>query len=261
VSGPESGLLSRLLTWGFRRYVRRFVRSNFNAARVVGQESLLQVGEQPLVVYVNHPGWWDPMVAVLLTDLLLSAHRFAAPMDAEALQRYPILERLGFFGVSRETISGAREFLRHSRGVLQHSRTALWITPTGHFHDVRQALPFQPGLAHLVDRSFGGVVLPLALEYPFWNERRPELLAAFGSVVDCSQLSEDREERTGQLESGLRGAQERLSKLAIARDPSAFTTLLDGSAGIGGWYDVWRRLMFWRRGQRFVERHEERAHG
>ena len=79
--------------------------------------------------------------------------------------------------------------------------------------------------------------------------------------MDCSQLSEDREERTGQLEFGLREAQERLSKLAIARDPSAFTTLVDGSAGIGGWYDVWRRLMFWRRGQRFVERHEERAHG
>jgi len=261
VSGPDSGLLSRVLTWGFRRYVRRFVRSNFNATRVVGQESLLQVGEQPLVVYVNHPGWWDPMAAVLLTDMLVSARKFAAPMDADALKRYPVLERLGFFGVSRESISGAREFLRHARSVLQDSRAALWMTPAGQFHDVRQSLPFQPGLAHLVDRSFGGAVLPLALEYPFWNERRPELLAAFGSVVDCSQLSEDREERTGQLESGLREVQDRLRQLAIARDPGAFTTLLDGSAGIGGWYDIWRRMAFWRRGQRFSGRHEERADG
>ncbi|MFM7833582.1 MAG: hypothetical protein ACKPJD_17455, partial [Planctomycetaceae bacterium] len=106
MSGPDSGLLSRVLTWGFRSYVRRSIRSNFNATRVVGQESLLQVGEQPLVVYVNHTGWWDPMAAVLLTDMLVSARKFAAPMDADALQRYPVLERLGFFGVSRESISG-----------------------------------------------------------------------------------------------------------------------------------------------------------
>jgi hypothetical protein len=48
--------------------------------------------------------------------------------------------------------------------------------------------------------------------------------------------------------------------LAIGRDPAAFETLLDGRAGVGGWYDLWRRLMFWRRGQKFAGRHEEREH-
>lgn len=260
MSNPVSGLLSRVLNRGFRRYVRRFVRSNFNAVRVVGHESLQQIGERSLVVYVNHPGWWDPMAAVLLTDMLLSPRQFAAPMDAAALSRYPILERLGFFGVPREPISGAREFLRNARAVLQDSQTALWITPTGHFHDVRQPLPFQPGLAHLVDRKFGGLVLPMALEYPFWNERRPELLVAFGAVVDCTLLADDREDRNGQLEAGLQAVQERLRLLAIGRDPAAFETLLDGRAGVGGWYDLWRRLTFWRRGQKFAGRHEEREH-
>jgi hypothetical protein len=126
---------------------------------------------------------------------------------------------------------------------------------------VRQPLPFQPGLAHLVDRKFGGVVLPMALEYPFWNERRPEFLAAFGTVIDCSQLADDRDERTRQLEAGLQTVQERLRLLAIGRDPASFRTLLAGRSGVGGWYDIWRRVTFWRRGQKFAGRHEEGEDG
>ena len=259
MSGPGSGLLSRVLNRGFRRYVRRFIGSNFNAARVTGVEHLLSLGEGPVLIYVNHPGWWDPMSAVLVTDLLMSERQFAAPMDADALKRYPILERLGFFGVSRDSTAGAREFLRTARTVLQDSRTALWMTPTGRFHDVRQALPFQPGLAHLVDSDFAGMVLPVALEYPFWNERRPELLVACGPPVNCSQLSADRESRTRQLEAALLEVQTHLRDLAIARDPRSFRLLLDGQGGIGGWYGLWRRLSFWRRGQKFADRHEERS--
>jgi len=256
VSNPVSGLLSRVLNRGFRRYVRRFVRSNFNAVRVVGHESLQQIGERSLVVYVNHPVWWDPMAAVLLTDMLLSPRQFVAPMDAAALSRYPILERLGFFGVPREPISGAREFLRNARVVLQDSQTALWITPTGHFHDVRQALPFQPGLAHLVDRSFGGVVLPLALEYPFWNERHPEALVAFGPVLrptDAPGRSAD--EWTAILARELEAAQDRLAVAARRRDPTAFRTLLAGRVGVGIVYDGARRLRAWFRGERFDAAH------
>ncbi|MGV2342157.1 MAG UNVERIFIED_CONTAM: hypothetical protein LVR18_52055 [Planctomycetaceae bacterium] len=106
---------SRVLNRGFRRYVRRFVKSSFNAVRVAGAEHARGLPAGSVVVYVNHPGWWDPMVAVLFTDLLLHDRKFAAPMDAAALARYPVLERLGFFGVERDSAAGAREFLRQSR--------------------------------------------------------------------------------------------------------------------------------------------------
>ena len=62
-----------------------------------------------------------------------------------------------------------------------------------------------------------------------------------------------------ELEAALLEVQTHLRDLAIARDPRSFRLLLDGQGGIGGWYGLWRRLSFWRRGQKFADRHEERS--
>lgn len=249
--------MSRILVRGFQRYVRRFVSSSFNAVRVSGLEYAAALPHGSVVFFVNHPGWWDPMTAVLLTDLLPGKRRFAAPMDADALRRYPVLEKLGFFPVARNSAAGAREFLRESRRVLADRNTALWITPAGRFHDVREHAAFQPGLSHLVDRDFDGSVLPAAFEYVFWNERRPEMLVRFGAPINCRQLPEDRDARTGALEEELRKQQRVLAELAVARDPNAFQQVLVGRAGIGGVYDLWRRALCWLKGQSFAARHEE----
>ena len=251
---------SRVLNRGFRRYVRRFVKSSFNAVRVAGAEHPRGLPSGSVVVYVNHPGWWDPMAAVLFTDLLLN-RKFAAPMDAAALARYPVLERLGFFGVERDSAAGAREFLRQSRRVLAGGQVALWITPAGRFHDVRESVPFQSGLSHLVDRECGGSVLPVALEYVFWNERRPELLARFGPAIAGGALPEERGERTVFLEQRLAEQQQALAEQALERSGAGFEQLLAGSGGIGGCYDAWRRLTCWLRGGSFEARHEAEPGG
>ncbi|MFM7056771.1 MAG: lysophospholipid acyltransferase family protein [Planctomycetota bacterium] len=251
---------SRVLNRGFRRYVRRFVKSSFNAVRVAGAEHARGLPSGPLVVYVNHPGWWDPMAAVLLTDLLLQ-RKFAAPMDAAALVRYPVLERLGFFAVERDSAAGARDFLRQSRRVLAAGDVALWITPTGRFHDVRESVPFQSGLSHLLDREFGGSVLPAALEYVFWNERRPELLARFGPAMSGLAFPEDRGERTLYLEQRLAEQQSALAGQALERSGVGFEQLLAGAGGIGGLYDAWRRMSCWLRGSVFESRHEAAGGG
>jgi hypothetical protein len=89
-----------------------FVRRNFNAVRANRAcGKLAELPGAPMVCFINHPGWWDPMTGVLMTDLLFpERHRFAAPMDAEALKSYPILERLGFFAVERERPPARRIF-------------------------------------------------------------------------------------------------------------------------------------------------------
>jgi 1-acyl-sn-glycerol-3-phosphate acyltransferase len=231
------------------------VRKNFNAVRVTGQEQLAKLPAAPIVCFINHPGWWDPMTGVLMTDLLFPRCQFAAPMDAEALRSYPILERLGFFAVERETASGAKGFLRTSRELLKNPLTILWLTPAGKFHDIRKPAPFMNGLSHLVDSDFHGTALPMAIEYTFWNERSPELLVRLGDPIDCASLPADRDARTLVFETALATTQTSLAELAIARDPASFTTLAMGRAGIGGLYDLWRRMIAGLRGQQFQDRH------
>lgn len=250
-----ASLPSKILNWGFRRYVRRFVRKNFNAVRVSGLEHLAELPTAPIVCFINHPGWWDPMTGVLMTDLLFADRHFAAPMDAKALKSYPILERLGFFAVERDTASGAKDFLRTSRELLKNPQTILWLTPAGRFHDIREPAPFMNGLSHLVDSEFPGIALPMAIEYTFWNERFPELLVRFGDPVSCAALPADRDVRTCVLQTALATTQSSLAELAIARNPANFATLTMGRAGIGGLYDLWRRMIASLRGQQFQDRH------
>jgi hypothetical protein len=57
------------------------------------------------------------------------------------------------------------------------------------------------------------------------------------------------------FETALATTQTSLAELAIARDPASFTTLAMGRAGIGGLYDLWRRMIAGLRGQQFQDRH------
>jgi 1-acyl-sn-glycerol-3-phosphate acyltransferase len=250
-----SSLPSKILNWGFRRYVRRFVGKNFNAVRVAGHTQLMKLPSAPIVCFINHPGWWDPMTGVLMTDLLFSGRQFSAPMDAEALKSYPILGRLGFFPIERDSASGVRGFLRTSRALLKNPQTILWLTPAGKFHDIRQPAPFMNGLSYMVDSEFQGIALPMAIEYTFWYERFPELLVRFGAPVDCATLPADRDARTLVFEKALATTQKSLAELAIARDPASFTIVVMGRAGVGGLYDFWRRMIAGLRGQQFQDRH------
>jgi 1-acyl-sn-glycerol-3-phosphate acyltransferase len=168
------------VTW-FSWYARRYVARHFHGMRV-SREGLPADCEGPLIVYLNHGSWWDPLIALLLTQRYLAAREFAAPIDAAALKRYGILERIGFFGVEQGTWRGARQFLRTSEEVLKRERGAVCVTPQGRFADVRERpLRFAPGLGQLASRLTAGTILPLAVEYAFWEERTPEVLARFGS--------------------------------------------------------------------------------
>jgi 1-acyl-sn-glycerol-3-phosphate acyltransferase len=253
----STSMTSRILNRGFRRYVRRFINKNFNAVRIAGRHHVEPLPPGPIVCFANHPGWWDPLTAVLITDQLFPGRRFFAPIDAEALTRYPILDRLGFYPLARSSVTGTKQFLLQSRELLKSPETTLWLTPTGKFTDVRRSDPFMEGLASLVDRDFSGTLLAMAIEYTFWNERFPELLVEFGAPIDCGELPAQRSERTRVFEDCLAKAQASLAERAMARDPAAFSTLAIGRAGIGGFYDAWRRATAWVRGQPFQARHTE----
>ena len=234
-----AGSLPRIVTpllGFFRRIVRRYFRRSFHAVRVRGAERF-SAATGPLIVYANHGSWWDPMVAFYLADKLMPGRRHYAPMDAAALERYGILRALGVFGVAMDSARGAVQFLRTGEAVLA-SDGVLWVTPQGKFVDARvRPLEFKAGLAALASRT-GCTVLPLAIEYTFWDERTPECLLQFGEPVHVARG----QAMDGVLEAALLGTMGELREAAMTRDARAFTTLSDGSVGTGGFYAVGLRL-------------------
>ncbi len=246
--------ISRFTLIFFRGIVHRYFRRQFHAVRSNGVIEPALIAHRPLIVYTNHTSWWDPMVCYLLAWTFAPKLRHFAPMDAEALNRYAILKRIGCFPVDIRNARGAVQFLRMGEAVLR-SGGVLWVTPQGRFTDVRdRPLLFKPGLATLAARVGECTLLPVAMEYTFWDERKPEVLVELGPPVEVR--GETAEHLEPQLTAALEAAMDRLRAAALTRDGRAFQrVLLRGSAGVGGFYGLGKRIGAVLTGRRYRAEH------
>lgn len=241
----------------FERVMRRQMARAFHAVRLaepgVPRAVLDLPPERPLIVYSNHPSWWDPAFAMVMIPRQFAGRACFGPIDAAMLERYRFMRRIGLFGVEPGTRAGAAAFLRTSRAVLARPSRMLWVTAQGSFADARERpVRLRPGVARLMASVPGAVALPVAVEYPFWSESRPEALARFGAPLDGAGSAEAWNAR---LEGALEEAMDALARDAAARDPAPFRVLLGGRAGVGGVYDLWRRARAAARGERFRAEH------
>ncbi len=251
----------------FMAYVRRYLRKHFHAVRLLGQEDggvgFPDVGNEPLLVYTNHPGWWDPLVFLYLGARGYPGRMSYGPIDAAALGKYKFLSRIGFIPIEPGTWKGSATFLRMARAALGRSDVIFWITAQGEFADPRERpVNMRPGVGHAVAAADHGIVVPLAIEYPFWTERLPEAVAAFGTplrIADAAGRAAD--EWTEVLAAELAATQDRLAAAAVTRDPSRFLALLSGKAGVNPVYDSVRRIGAWLQGRQFDPSHGGDAGG
>lgn len=243
----------------FSRYSTSYLRKHFHAVRLAQRPLADAAAERPLIVCLNHPSWWDPLVCLALARSVFPERSHYAPIDTAGLSKYRIFERVGFFGIEPASTAGALQFLRVGSAVLAGgSRNALWVTVQGEFVDPRRRpMELRHGVGHLVHRSRGVAVLPVALEYPFWHEKYPEALARFGAplVIEDGSCRAPRD-WSAEIAERIVQTQDLLAADSIARRSGAFEVVLGGSAGVGGVYDAWRGFRARLHGERF-----ERAHG
>ncbi len=255
--GRRSALIHRFMVSTFRRYFAR----HMNALRVAAWGWPAPPPGGPVIVYSNHPGWWDAAIYILAADRFLPDHESYAPIDAAMLKQYAIFGRIGAFGVDLETPRGAAAFLKSSEEILSAPNRALWITAQGRFGDVRERpLGLKPGVARLAELAPDCTVIPLAIEYGFWLERGAEAFIAFGEPMRGQDLlGLSRSARLERLEANLTATLDHLSADVQSRDAARFRSVLEGRGGIGGIYDGWRRMSAALRGRSFNPSHEGRA--
>ena len=246
---------SRFLFWAFGWYLRWLFWRRFNAVRVARSGLPAAPAGRPLIICTNHPSWWDPAFFILLQTSLFSGRRGFGPMDAAALGKYRLLERMGVFGIELESRRGAAQFLTTCGRVLSEPGNVLWITAQGEFFDVRaRPIKLRPGIAHLLRRVPDATVLPLAMEYVFWNEGKPEALARFGPPIEAGR-ARSVAEWTAELEAALTRTADELAADSMRRDARLFTRLVQGSAAVGPIYGAYRRLRSIATGQKIDVSH------
>jgi len=241
----------------FAAYTRRYVRKRFHSLRILESGLPPRDCARPLVIYLNHASWWDPLVCLLLSREFFAERTSFAPIDAPMLERYGFFRHLGFFGVEKDTPRGALTFLRTARALLASSQNAVWLTPQGRFMDVRERpLRLKEGLGALATREHSAAFVPLAIEFPFWTESRPEILVSFGEpIVPGDSSARSSSEWTRTFTDALESTQDELAARSCRRDASEWCTLNSGQSGVGGIYDAWRWLRARVRGEKFAPEH------
>lgn len=223
----------RFFDWAFRRHFS----GHFSALRIAHWGEPRAPAGRPLIILANHPGWWDGVLLMLLSRRLFPDRPSFVPMDEAALEKYGFMRRLGVFGVEQDSARGAIRFLETAKEILADDGHILWMNAPGRFADPRERpVPLAPGVARLPRIAPGATILPLAIEYTHWTEKRGEALVAFGPPIE------------GKAEDDIRAAMtetmDRLAQDAIARDPRRFRVLVEGGRGMGGFYGFWQRLRF-----------------
>lgn len=258
---PEDGPARSAALWRFMvGYFDRYVRRHLNALRLARWGAAPHAGHPgPIVVYCNHPAWWDAAVLILLAARLFPDRACYAPFEARMLEKYRVFARMGAFAVELESPRGAAQFLQAARRILSAPDRMLWITAQGRFADVRaRPLDLRAGVARLPEIAPDALFVPLALEYAFWEERGGEAFAAFGTPArGADLLALDRPARLARMEADLTATLDALSADVVSRDASRFTSLASGAKGIGGVYDLWRRLRAALAGRRFEPAHRQ----
>ena len=114
MAASDTGLPTPSARWlrGFAHYNRRYLARHFHGLRLARDGGVPEPGGRPLVIYSNHPSWWDPLVGLYLAARLFPDRHHRIPMEAAAVARYRFFEKLGVFGVEAGSSIGVRRFLR-----------------------------------------------------------------------------------------------------------------------------------------------------
>lgn len=248
-SGKQAQPLQPIQYWLLRPfvgYITFYLRRNFRALRLLHGSYAEGLKGWPILICMNHPGWWDPLLALYFSQYFFPEREHYGPIASEGLNKYQFFAKLGFFGIDPKTRAGAAQFLQTGRAVLARNDAALWVTVQGQFADVRiRPMRLQGGVAHLAHTASRFVMLPLTVEYSFWVHKKPEAFVALGQPI----FVEDGATKTTAdwmqtFSTALEQTQDVLAEQVKKRAADAFYPVFEASSGLGILNDVWRALKF-----------------
>lgn len=222
----------------YRALVRPALWNSFERVSCALRGALPEPGRGPLIVYLNHPGWWDGYMCFLIArELLRGRFDGYVMMEEPQLRAYRFFSWCGAFSIDRHSPrAAARSVAYISRLLRERPGRALYIFPQGEFApNDRRPLRVFPGLAHIVRRAGGATLLPVALRYEFRGEQRPEAFMLLGPAHHSD--GDDLRALSAEAAARLTESADTLRDLVLAEQGASFHTLLRGRPGVNRVFD------------------------
>jgi 1-acyl-sn-glycerol-3-phosphate acyltransferase len=228
-----------LIYWALVRWA---VWSHFDRVWLKVEGPLPHPADGPLIIYSNHPSWWDGYMCFLLTRMVLRG-RFEAylMMEEPQLRRYRFFTWAGCFSVDRDAPrSAARSVAYIGRLLAARRARALAIFPQGAIApNDRRPLNIYAGVAHVARRAGGATLWPVALRYEFRGEQRPEVFIRAGPAHHAP-ADVDARALTVEVTRRLTTAADALRDDVTEGRLDEYRVLLRGRAGVNRLWDAVR---------------------
>lgn len=238
ITPQKSAFMTRLIGVYFRKKIRR----TFAAVHLKGAEyGMPERDNVPLVLYANHPSWWDAVLPVILSNQVFR-HDAYAMMEEKQMRQYGFFRRIGCFSVVREHPREAVKSLRFATDLLRNRSRVLWIFPQGTLISAeKRPLHFYNGTAHLL-RALGDVTsVPVAFRYEFVEKERPEVFIAFGKPWHIrSDERVEIEMTTSILQQLLEYEMDVQREDVMEREFGTYETILTGARSVNERWDALR---------------------
>lgn len=174
-------------TWLADRILFRMLSHRFYALRIKNLETYKNKRNPdfPSVFYAPHMNWWDGIVGY---NLMRRVFKVRVRMMIEEMNRFPLLSLAGAFPINKASAQEAMISLKYIVDDLKESDMGLWIFPQGIVRPPNyRPIEFQTGLTYIaqnIAKKHGGVnLIPVAVNYTFLREDRPECLAEIGEPI------------------------------------------------------------------------------
>ncbi len=235
---------------GFQRVAHRYnlylLRRAFHAVWWRGIEVLTAEPRRPALLYANHPGWWDPLLAFFVVR---RTGRDGYMMGEEkTLRAFRFFRWMGGFSVDRTNARDVAQSIRYAGERLASPPTALWIFPQGEITPPdKRPIAFFSGVAHILRRAPACVAAPVAIRYEFDDQPRPEAFLDFGpGELIRGADARDMEGLTRHLRSRLAERMDALRDAVWARRREGFALALRGRRSIS---DIYADAAAWLNGK------------
>ena len=181
----------RFWTWLADRVLFRMLSHRFYALRIKNLKAFEERRDTryPSILYATHNNWWDGIVGY---NLMRRAFKVRVRMMIEEMNRFPLLAKAGAFPINKASAQEAMKALKYIVDDLKEPDMGFWIFPQGIVRPPNyRPMEFQTGMAYVaqnVAKKHGGVnLIPVAVNYTFLREDRPECLAEVGEPIVITQ--------------------------------------------------------------------------
>ena len=198
---------SKFWLWVADLFFCNMLKHRFCTFRFSGLENyeIANGAQTPTIIFSQHCNWWDGIVMYHVANKILFRE---VRLMVEELNRFPLLRHAGAFSVNKKSAQSSMQAIKYAIDEAGKLSNVLALFPQGiirppHFRPIE----FQTGLAYMAQgivKKYGKVnLIPVAIDYTFLRDNRPEIVLSLGKVITLTESKQDRKELTHYLERAL----------------------------------------------------------